>query len=81
MDLEFTARAQKDLEALDGRTKAQARKQLALLRKQYPASLNPGEEIFRERDVWQGRINRNYRFYFGIVGNRYRILIIIPHPK
>jgi len=29
-------------------------------------------------DIWQGRINQDYRFYFRIVGDTYRILMIIP---
>ena len=32
-------------------------------------------------DLWQGRVNRNWRFYFKIVGSKYIILDIIPHPK
>ena len=32
-------------------------------------------------DIWQGRINQDYRFYFRIVGDTCRILMIIPHPK
>ncbi len=32
-------------------------------------------------DIWQGRVNRDYRFYFHISDNAYRILTIIPHPK
>jgi len=31
--------------------------------------------------VWQGRVNRDYRFYFRIVDDTCRILMIIPHPK
>jgi len=33
------------------------------------------------KDRWQGRINRNWRFYFKIDGDTYRILDITPHPK
>jgi hypothetical protein len=28
-----------------------------------------------------GTVNRNYRFYFEIAGDTYRIIRIIPHPK
>lgn len=34
-----------------------------------------------KENVWQARINRNWRFYFKITGNIYLILEIIPHPK
>jgi hypothetical protein len=32
-------------------------------------------------DRWQARVNRDWRFYFGIEGDTYVILEIIPHPK
>jgi hypothetical protein len=32
-------------------------------------------------DIWQGRINRDYRFYFQILEDTYYILMIVPHPK
>lgn len=31
--------------------------------------------------VWQGRVTRDWRFYFNIVGDVYMIRDIIPHPK
>jgi hypothetical protein len=33
------------------------------------------------RDIWQARINRDWRFYFQIDGDTYIILDVIPHPK
>ena len=33
------------------------------------------------RDIWQGRVNRDWRFYFTIIGDIDRIEDIIPHPK
>ena len=30
---------------------------------------------------WQARVNKNWRFYFKIIGDTYRILKLIPHPK
>ena len=33
------------------------------------------------KDIWQARINRDWRFYFNIVGDTYVIRDIIPHPK
>lgn len=32
-------------------------------------------------DLWQARVNRNWRFYFTIEGDTYVIQDIIPHPK
>lgn len=32
-------------------------------------------------NLWQGRIDRNYRFYFHIIEPHYIIISIITHPK
>jgi mRNA-degrading endonuclease RelE of RelBE toxin-antitoxin system len=33
------------------------------------------------RDLWQGRINDDWRFHFTIDGDTYIISNIFPHPK
>ena len=33
------------------------------------------------RNVWQGRVNRDWRFYFTIAEETYRIVLVTPHPK
>lgn len=32
-------------------------------------------------DIWQARVNRDWRFYFKIVGNIYILIDISRHPK
>ena len=32
-------------------------------------------------DRWQARVDKNWRFYFRIVDDTYRILKLIAHPK
>ncbi len=32
-------------------------------------------------DIWQARVNDDWRFYFRIVDDTYRIIQVIPHPK
>ena len=32
-------------------------------------------------DLWQARVNRDWRFYFRIVGDSYIITDVIAHPK
>ena len=32
-------------------------------------------------DIWQARVNQDWRFYFMIEADTYRILKVIPHPK
>jgi len=33
------------------------------------------------QDLWQGRVNRDWRFYFTISHDVYRIEDVTPHPK
>jgi plasmid maintenance system killer protein len=33
------------------------------------------------KDRWQARVNRDWRFYFNIVGDTYVIRDVVPHPK
>jgi hypothetical protein len=33
------------------------------------------------QNIWQGRVTRDYRFYFHIDGDTYVILAITKHPK
>ena len=33
------------------------------------------------RDLWQARVDKDWRFYFSIAGDTYRIEDVIPHPK
>jgi plasmid maintenance system killer protein len=32
-------------------------------------------------DLWQARVNRDWRFYFLIRADTYLIVTIVPHPK
>ena len=33
------------------------------------------------KDLWQARVNKDWRFYFTIADDTYRIEDVIPHPK
>ena len=33
------------------------------------------------RDIWQARVNKDWRFYFTIAGDMYFIENVIRHPK
>jgi plasmid maintenance system killer protein len=33
------------------------------------------------RNFWQARVNRDWRFYFAMENDAYRILKLTPHPK
>ena len=65
--------------ALPERVQRRARKQLALLLS------NPRHPSLRikkmegQRDVWEGRISRDYRFTFDIIGDLYKLRRIGSH--
>jgi mRNA-degrading endonuclease RelE of RelBE toxin-antitoxin system len=81
MKLRFTEKADKDYAALPAAIRKALGKQLGFLlvnrshpslrAKKYSESLN----------IWQGRVTRDWRFYFTIEGDEYVIISIIPHPK
>jgi mRNA interferase RelE/StbE len=33
------------------------------------------------KDLWQARVNKEWRFYFTITDDAYRIEKVVPHPK
>ena len=51
-----------------------------LVQNLYPPSLH-AKKYDESNDRWQARVNKNWRFYFRIIGDTYRILKVIPHPK
>lgn len=81
MEIIFAKRARKDFADLSPQLKAQARKQLALLQQNLRHPSLDAKKYGSADDLWQGRVNRDYRFYFRIIDDTYRILTIIPHPK
>ena len=81
MEIEFTKKARQDFAHLSPELKALARKQLAFLQGNLRHPSLDAKKYGGTDDMWQGRVNRNYRFYFLITDDIYRILRIIPHPK
>ena len=39
------------------------------------------KKYYVTKDIWQARVNKDWRFYFNILGDTYIIRDIIPHPK
>ena len=81
MNVKFSARARRDFSTLPPRLKTSVRKQLALSQDNIRHPSLQAKKYDEANDVWQGRVNRDYRFYFQIVGEDYIIVRIIPHPK
>jgi mRNA-degrading endonuclease RelE of RelBE toxin-antitoxin system len=81
VNIRFSARARRDFADLTANLKTRTRKQLDLLSGNLRHPSIQAKKYDESNDVWQGRVNRDYRFYFQIVEDDYVILRIIPHPK
>lgn len=81
MEIIFTKRARKDFADLSPQLKAHVRKQLALLQQNLRHPSLDAKKYRGTDDIWQGRVNRDYRFYFRIIDDTCHVLMIIPHPK
>ncbi|MEO8027771.1 MAG: hypothetical protein ABI823_14910 [Bryobacteraceae bacterium] len=81
MRIALSARAVESLAVMPPPVRRAFAKQLRFL------SLNLGhpslhaKKYDEHRDVWQARVNRNWRFYFRINGDTYFVDDVIPHPK
>ena len=81
MKLRFTERADKDYAGLPIAIRKALGKQLRflLVNRGHP-SLH-AKKYSEALDLWQGRVTRDWRFYFKIEDDEYVIISIIPHPK
>lgn len=81
MEVRFTANARKQFLALPEHLQKKTRKQfIFLLEDIHHPSLNI-KKYQGFDDLWQGRIDKSYRFYFHIINPEYIIISIINHPK
>jgi plasmid maintenance system killer protein len=81
MNLAFTARFDRSLrEAAPMVQRAFWKQSRFLLNALRHPSLR-AKKVDETRDIWQARVNRDWRFFFKILGNDYYLLDITPHPK
>lgn len=81
MKLRFTQKADRDYATLPVNIRKAFGKQLRfLLDNQNHPSLH-AKKYSESLDIWQGRVTRDWRFYFQIKDGEYVVLSIIPHPK
>jgi mRNA interferase RelE/StbE len=81
MRIYVTPQAKRDYADLSARLQRAVDKQLNFLLQNLRHPSLRAKKYDEAHDVWQGRVNDDYRFYFRIVADEYRILRIIPHPK
>jgi hypothetical protein len=81
MELYFTERFRRSYADAPLRVRKQCDKQLALLVGDLRHPSLRAKKYDEAQNIWQGRVNAAWRFYFKIEGNSYYLLDIIPHPK
>ena len=74
MRIELSRRADKDYDRLSRQLQRQVDKQFDLLAENLRHPSIDAKKYGGADDVWQGRMNRDYRFYFQIDGDTYRII-------
>ena len=81
MIVELTEKAYTDLDGAPAAVQKAFLKQASFLRENLQHPSLHTKKYDEANDVWQARVNRNWRFYFAISGDKYLVTSIIPHPK
>lgn len=81
MNAAFTERFQKQYQRLPDSRKAKFDKQLDFLLSNLRHPSLRAKKYDEAKDIWQARVDDDYRFYFQIEGDTYLLLSVIPHPK
>jgi hypothetical protein len=81
MRLYYTDRFSRSYEDAPARVQRQCAKQLAFLAQDLRHPSLRAKKYDEARDISQGHVNAEWRFYFKIEGDRCYLLDIIPHPK
>jgi mRNA interferase RelE/StbE len=81
MTASFTLRFQKQYQKLSAQRQAKFDKQLVFLLSNLRHPSLRAKKYDEKNDIWQARVDDDYRFYFQIGGGTYILLSIIPHPK
>jgi mRNA-degrading endonuclease RelE of RelBE toxin-antitoxin system len=77
----YPAEQTKNYDGLSQQLKRQVDKQFGLLSENLRHPSIDAKKYGGTDNLWQGRVNRDHRFYFQIDGDTYRIITIIPHLK
>jgi mRNA-degrading endonuclease RelE of RelBE toxin-antitoxin system len=81
MTASFTLRFRKQYQKLSKERQARFDKQLAFLLSNLRHPSLRAKKYDEANDIWQARVDDDYRFYFQIEDDTYMLLSIISHPK
>ena len=80
MNVHFSSKFERDYTKAPPFIKKAFDEKLALLLKNIRHPSLHAKKYDEARDIWQARVNRDYRFYFRIEDDIYKIISIISHP-
>jgi mRNA interferase RelE/StbE len=81
MRVDYSERAGRTLDGLTPQLRKAVYKQVKLLEQNLRHPSLQAKKYDESRDIWQARVNKDWRFYFLIRDDVYHIIDIIPHPK
>ena len=81
MKIDYYPKALKELEDAPANMRKAFFKQVKLLANNLNHPSLHAKKYDEAQDVWQARVNKDWRFYFLIRSNVYYIIDILPHPK
>ena len=80
MKIEFSSRFRESYALAPGNIRRACDKQLKFLRNDLRHPSLQAKKYDETLDVWQARITRDWRLYFTIEAETYRLLKLTPHP-
>lgn len=81
MKVHYSEQTDKILETLPANVRKAFFKQVKFLEENLRHPSLRAKKYDEAADLWQGRVNKSWRFYFLIQEDTYYIVDIIPHPK
>jgi mRNA-degrading endonuclease RelE of RelBE toxin-antitoxin system len=81
MKADYSQRADKTLQRLPSDVRKALFKQVKFLEQNLRHPSLRAKKYDENQNLWQARVNRDWRFYFLIRDDIYYIVDIIPHPK
>lgn len=81
MKIEFSTAVLEALESAPHPVKKAFFKQTKLLGQNLRHPSLRAKKYDESEDRWQARVTKDWRFYFSIEGDTYRIIKLLPHPK
>jgi mRNA interferase RelE/StbE len=81
MKADYSARAARAIEDAPASVRKAVFKQVRLLEQNLHHPSLRAKKYDESQDLWQARVNKDWRFYFLIRGDVYYLVDIVPHPK